>query len=197
MAEKPKRISNENKSVAKYLATAFGGKPQVQEYLHDTEPISVDILWCSGRPCEGVTSYGTIGLSDTAMSWGEGEFPTRIELVGACASKKNLFPNILASAAFCVMRTERLCYPGAVMPGYVRTYYRKSPLPHLYFTAPFLWAEKLKELDLGTKKVNWLLAVPISEEEYRYLDQKGDEALEDLFEHRQIDIFDLNRPSVV
>jgi antitoxin YqcF len=170
----------------------------VRAYHHDTEKVSVDLLRCVDRPYGEVTSYSTIGLSDSPMfKEDDMEFPTRLEIAGACATAAEFFPNILASAAFCIMRTQKLYSPGSVMPGYVREYYPSTTVPHLYFTAPFLWEDSLKTLDCGTKKVSWLLVVPISDGEQEYLREHGDNALEDLFEKHQIDIFDLNRASVV
>jgi hypothetical protein len=130
------------------------------------------------------------------MRGATGEFPIRLELAGACLTGAQFFPNILASAAFSIMRTGDIHYPGTVMPNYVRQYYPSSKLPHLYLTAPFLWKD-LNTLDCGTKKVSWLLAMPIAEPEYSYLTEHGDVALERLFEQHEIDIFDLNRLAVV
>ena len=48
---------------------------------------------------------------------------------------------------------------------------------------------------LATKTVAWLLAVPITDAEAAYAGQHGAEALEDLFERAQIDLFDLDRDS--
>jgi hypothetical protein len=190
-------VSVENKAVAKHVLKAFGGTPRVQAYHHDTENLGVDILRCDDRPCSGVTSYSTIGLSDHVLLKDGKEFPVRLEIAGACAPAYHFFANIMASAAFCIMRTRRLYYPGSVMPDYVREYYPSTTVPHLYFTAPFLWEDSLKTLDCGTKKVSWLLAAPISDAECRYLQEHGDEALEDLLEKHQVDIFSLTRPSVV
>ena len=81
------------------------------------------------------------------------------------------------------------------MPGYVADFLPSTTVPHLYFSAPFLWESSLKTLDCGTKKVSWLLAVPISDAEYEYLIEHGDSALEDLLEKQRIDIFDLTRSS--
>jgi hypothetical protein len=124
------------------------------------------------------------------------EFPGRLEIAGACASQSELFANVISAAAFCVMRTNWLCRPGTVMRGYVHEYFSTTTVPHLYFTAPFLWEDSLKTLDCESKRVSWLLAVPISDAELAYLSQHGDDALETLFEREQIDIFDLDRPSV-
>lgn len=76
-------------------------------------------------------------------------------------------------------------------------YYEDSEMKHLIFVSPFLWENKLMPLDLGTKTVNWLLCIPISENELEYRMKNGASALEDLFQEKDIDIFDINRNSVI
>jgi len=61
-------------------------------------------------------------------------------------------------------------------------------MEHVLFTSPFLW-EDLKTLDFPNKKVTWLLALPISEEEFLFAEKEGTEALEDLLEKKDIVIF--------
>ena len=190
-------VSPENKRLAQYIAEAFGGTPHVNRYDHDTEPLSVSILHSADRPSAGITSYSTIRLSDYSMFRGDKEFPTRIEIAGACKTNERNFPNVLAAAAFCIMRTKKFCHPGGVFSGYVREFIKATTVPHLYFTTPFLWEQKLKTLELPTKTVTWVLAMGISEEEFNYLDEKGAESLETAFEEQQIDIFDLKRRSVI
>ena len=190
--------SPENKKIARHAAAAFGGAPKVQAYDHDHEPLSIALLSCADRPCEGVTAYSTVGLSDYPMIDAKGEeYPARLEIAGTCATENEEFANVLAAAAFCVIRTKRLLYPGAALAGYVREYFHDTTVPNLYFTAPFLWEETLKTLDCGVKKASWLLAVPISQSELEHLNQYGDDSLEKLFEAKQIDVFDLNRPSAI
>jgi hypothetical protein len=170
----------------------------VYDQFHDTLPLSLGILESANRPSDGLTSYGTIGLWEAALDWGPGEFPTRLELVGAFPSDKKAFRDILAAAAFNIMRTKRPCFPGYVMPNYVREWYPTTTVPHLYFTSPSLWdAESLTELDLEPEKVNWLQVFPISTDERGFLERNGDDALEDLFVEKDIDIFDLQRGSAV
>ena len=72
-----------------------------------------------------------------------------------------------------------------------------SLLEHILFVSPFLWEDRLKTLNFEDKKVAWLLAVPISEKEFKYAKDKGKDALEELFEEKQIDIFNLYRKSVL
>ncbi len=191
-------VSEENKTIAKYAEKALGGIPDVRIYHHDTVKLSVPLLICVDAPWDGITSYSTIGLSDYPMFKRDGtEFPARLEIVGACATASEFFPNIISSAAFNIMRNRRLYYPGAAMPGYVGEYYPTTTVPHLYFHAPFLWEDSLKTLTFATKKVSWLLVVPISDAELKFLGERGDDALEDEFEKHQIDIFNLNRESAV
>ena len=197
MSGKNAPISPENKIIARYVAAAFGGTPRVDGYADLSEQLTVGILYCRDRPREGVTSYSTIKLSDHPMKWGAGEFPVRLELTGVCANTAAFFPNILASAAFYIIRSGAVYHPGTVMPNFVCQFYASSKLPHLYLTAPFLWENELKMLDCGTKKVSWLLAMPISESEYSYLKEHGDQALECLLEKQHIDVSNLERPSVV
>lgn len=185
-------ISSDNKAIARHLANAFGGKPSIREYIHDNLPFKVDILSSDNKPSNGVISYGTIGLSDVPLKWGDGEFETRIELCGAADSAAEFFPNVMASAAFNIMRSRIVCYPGSTMRDYVKEYYKGTKLPHLYFSSPFVWDE-LKTLALQDKKVTWLLCFPISQSEFNFLKKEGDEKFEDLLESAEINIFDFDR----
>lgn len=76
-------------------------------------------------------------------------------------------------------------------------YERRVTTKHFLFVPPFLWEEQLPTIELKGKKVAWLLALPISEEERRYVQKTGSESLEKLFEEREISWFDLNRASEV
>jgi antitoxin YqcF len=188
--------SPENKQLAKYAAGVFGGKPRVTQYLDENEELDVALLSCTDAPWEGVTTHCTIGLSDTLMYQDGKEYPARVEIIGACASNVEWFANLISSTAFYIMRTGWLAYPGAVIQNSVEMYAPDLELKHLYFTAPFLWEGQLETITLETKKVLWLLCVMITDAEYQYRKEHGDQALEELFEKHEIDIFNINRPSV-
>jgi len=189
--------SSDNKAVAKALATAFGGKPLVDTYWDDARATRIDLLRCANPVEADVVSYGTIGLSDHALIQNGEEFPARIELTGAAYSRFPDFPNMLSSAAFYTIQHKWFCFPGAVLRNAVDSYMKDSAMKHLFFTSPSLWQGKLETLELATKKVAWLLAVPISEAERRYQETNGAAALEELFEAHQVDVLDLARASVV
>ena len=75
-------------------------------------------------------------------------------------------------------------------------YRNDTEMQHILLCPPFLW-EKLTTLAMEEKTVAWLLLVPISEREYRFAEANGSDALEDVFVEKQIDVFNLERTSVV
>ena len=105
------------------------------------------------------------------------------------------FPNLLSTAAFYFIKDRWGCEPGAVFPSLVNEYKLSSTLEHLMWVEPFEW-EQLGSVEVGDgQTVHWLLAIPISEAERRFLTDRGFDELEKLFIEREIDYFDLNRPS--
>jgi antitoxin YqcF len=190
-------VSEINKTIAKHIAAAFGQKPRVTRYWDNDKKAHVDIAEATDQPQTGVTSYGTIGLSDAPLMRDGKEYPARLELVGACASSFTNFGNVLATAAFCIINSKWFCAPGIIFPDVVKMYAPKSPLHHLMFVPPFLWEEKLTTLEAPEKTVTWLLVVPISDSELAFAEKEGPSKLEDVFEQRGIDIFDISRAPVV
>lgn len=190
-------ISAGRKAVGRHALSVFGGKPKVQEYLHDDLPMAVDVLSVVDSPDPGLVSYSTIGLFETALG-GETELGTRVELCGSMPADIEQWPNVLASAAFALMRSRRAVMPGSVLEGYVAEYYSDTLVPHLYLTVPFLWNDgHFKQLDLESgEKVNWLQGVPISGAELEILRTRGDSEFEDLLEQANVDVFDLYRSSL-
>lgn len=194
----PVGVSEEAKTIARAAAAAFGvDRPPVFKYLHDNSQSYVSILFAPDRPSKGVTAYSTIGVSEHSIGVSVENVPLRVEFVGACASKFEKFPNILATCAFYVINSKFKCKPGVVYRDVIPMYVASSDMKHILFVSPFLWEGKLRTLDLPDKKVAWLLVIPISEAERQYAAEKGEGALETLFEEHQIDIFDLNRSSIL
>jgi antitoxin YqcF len=190
-------ISVDNKIIARKVASAFGGKPVVKEFLHDHKDIKIDLIYCANQPDEGLVSIGTIGLSDHAFPWGDSEFPTRLEICAIAVESNTLFLNVVASAAFNMIRSKIIATPGAVMKNYVSEYFPDTALPNLYFTAPFVWEDALDMVVLESKKVSWLLCFPISDAEARYVEENGDDSFETLLQEASIEIYDMNRGSIV
>lgn len=191
------KISEENKTIARIALSAFGGRPNVVEYWDEAEEHSIDILACKDEPQEGVTSYSTIGLSDTPIYIDGAQIDLRVEFVGVCANSVTEFPNMVTTAAFCVINSKWSCAPGEIIKDVVSMYDCSKTLKHIMLVSPFLWGDKLGTLELPNKTVAWLFLVPISEEEYQFAQAEGSSRLEELFEEHQIDVFNINRLSVV
>lgn len=190
-------VSQENRIIARTLASAFGGEVKVFRYRDEGGKSRVDIVSSKGSPVPGVTSFATVGLSDTPLYQDSVEFPVRLEMVGACADRYEAFPNALGTSAFNIINSGWFCCPGVIFPDVISEYKLSSTMRHFMFVPPFLWDEKLQTMELDSKTVTWLLAVPISENEMQFSEANGPAKLESLFEECQIDIFDLDRPSVV
>lgn len=191
-------VTNQQKELAKHTALAFGvEKPPISRFWDDDKRSDVYILEAANRPQDGVTSYATIGLSDHPLMFKGKEFGTRVEFVGACGSAFPGFDNVLATLAFCVINSGWFCAPGIIFPDVVSMYNLSITLSDIYFTHPFLWDDGLKSTQVGDRKVAWLLAVPVSKDETAFAQAYGPEKLEALFAEKDIDIYNLNRASVV
>lgn len=190
-------VSTENRKIANIVLEVFGGEPVVWSYTDENDRSKIDILSCKDRPYDFVTSYSTIGLSDYSIGLQVEQIPLGIEIVGACGSEFEQFPNIISTCALNIINSHFKCFPGAIFKSVVEMYFPSFTTKHILFVPPFGWDKEFQTLEFSTKKVAWLLAVPISDPEYSYAVKNGSEELEALFEEKQIDIYDLNRVSVL
>ena len=182
------------KAIANRLLHDVGGRPNVYSF-NDAKGKEIDIFCGSDSPIEYVTSYSTIGLSSYSLNKKIGDKFLRVEIIGATDSKNDLFPNIISDCAFKVMDKFLSCTPGTVFLNTISDYYVDSNMKHILLTYPFLW--DLRDIEFESEYITWLLAVPISDSEYSFLKKNGYKKLETLFEKNQIDIYDLNRNSVI
>ena len=144
-------------------------------------------------PWDGVTAVGTLGLSEHSLGLSN---DLQVEIIGACAKTADL-SDVLATCAFNVIKDAWPMRPGAIHNDVLQMYDLSKTLAHIMFVAPFLWNDGPKTLHLDGRTITWLMAVPISESELAYAEQNGADALNTLFEERQVDIFDINRLSVI
>ena len=192
-------VSKASRELARYAAGVFGGKPEVTRFLDDGNQSHVDILVADDAPLKGVRSYSTLGLSEWPVYRHGVDFGVRIELVGACRAKHKNFHTALATAAFDIIRYKQHCAPGVIFRDVLGMYNVSKTMKHFFFVPPFLWGNKGPVLQrvAGGRKVEWLMAVPISDAEAGFAQQEGPVKLEELFVREQIHVFDLERKSVV
>ena len=195
---KNKAVSKENKELAKYITTIVGINWTVCSYGDDNNENSIDIFTCDDPIDLEVKFYGTIGLSDypNVIEMNSGDLNIPVELLMTGYKSYDKIPNILSTCAFYLLKDKWTCQSGSVFMRMVDFYYKKE-MQHIMFVEPFLWADKLVPLKLESKTVHWLLGVPVSEAELQYKIKNGLNALETLFEENEVDIFDLDRKSII
>lgn len=190
-------IKNDYKVIAKYLRDVIGMKANVKKYYDKNENKSVYIMTINDVLEDGINFYSTIGTSDYSLNKYVEGLPLRVELMFTAEAVEAKVPNMLASCAFCIMNSNYKCYPGAIFHNIISSYIKDTDMKHVMFVEPFFWDDKLKNLKFEEKIVTWLLAIPISEAECIYMEENGLDALEELFEDYDIDVFDLNRKSIL
>lgn len=186
----------EKKLIAQKILQIVGGKPKVVEYKDEEKKSNIDIFIGGDTPFKGMNTYSTIGLSDYSIGLLVEDKELRVEFIGSCESEYRKYANILSSCAFNIINTQFSCSPGTVYSDVVSEYYKETTMKHILFTAPFLW-EDIETLEMSDYYVTWLMMVPISNKEFDFLKMNGAEELEILFEKNDINLFDLNRKSVV
>jgi hypothetical protein len=192
------QISSRARVVADHSALGFGVvKPPIFQFWDDDHRSNIRVLEAADCPQQGVTSYATVGLSEHALIRNGTEFPTRVEFLGACGSAFPNFNNVVATAAFCIINSNWFCAPGVIFPDIVRIHGISITMSDIYFANPFLWNGAFGSETIDGRTTAWLLAVPISKAEAAYAGEHGPQKLEELFSQRDIDIYNLNRTSVV
>jgi hypothetical protein len=175
------------------LVRVWGSRPKVFRHGDEVERNFINVAHLDNSPVEGVTAVGTVGLSDHDLGFGQ----LRVELIGAFPSSFREGVNIAATCAFNAFKDGLPAVPEAIHPLVVSLYREATPVPHIMLVDPFLWDKGPVSLDAEGFKIAWLMMVPISDSERSFALEKGGTALTSRFQQAQIDIFDLDRASVV
>jgi hypothetical protein len=193
----PNAASEANKQIAKDMRAVFdGAQCKVINYLDKDEKSEIHVLHSTETPEEGLISYATVGLSDYPDDSYEVDPPLGVEIV--TVSNLPDFGEVVSTAAFCVVNSGYRVQPGAIFPGVVKLHHPDTTVPNLMFVDPYLWDdEDLASRVYGDKTVAFLQAVPVSDAETEYVLENGSDALSALFEEKDPDFIDLQRPSVV
>ncbi|KAK2774711.1 hypothetical protein FQN53_003518 [Emmonsiellopsis sp. PD_33] len=190
-------LSEANCIIAEKVVDTFNGPPKVSSYHDADRRHTIHVATKANCPSPGVTSYSTMGLSDTPLIQNGEEFDTRLEILAACASTTKFFDRAVSTAAFYIIREKAFCAPGHVFMDILNQYEPDILFPHFYFTTPCFWEHWPRTMQLPGKVVSFLQAIPISESERRYLLQHGEDAFETLLEEKDVDLCDLSREPVV
>jgi hypothetical protein len=187
--------SSENKMLANYLKHKIGGKFSVFEYFDEENIKSTDIISLEDTPEIGVSTVASIGLSDTSINLSIEGKPLRTELLMSFYSAQENGAKILSTCVFEIMDGSHRVKPDVVLPRIIELYRPQSSMQHVLLTDPYLW--DLDTQHLESKVVAWLIAVPISDAEFTYARRNGVEELKGILEKHSVDVFDLDRSSII
>ena len=170
--------------------------PLVEKYETASSGHAVGGFSLTDCPAPYFTSWATVAMSffDTGYRKG-GQKVVGTELVGCASSEWKIFGRGLAFCAFYVADGGP-SRPGTVISDAFRNHGQDVTTPHALLVPPFTWETELPAYEDDDIYVTWLQAVPITEAEAIFALARGGEALEDLFEAEQPDLYDLGRPSM-
>jgi antitoxin YqcF len=189
------KVTDDNRQLANYLRSIFGGRPNVHAY-HDARNVSaVHILSAPEAPSRDAITFASIGLSDHSIGLDVGTKSLRVEFIFVANSKVAYAPNMLSTCAFNVINSGWAAQPGAVHHGVIAEYLPESPLKHVLLIDPFSW--NLETQEQPSRTVAWLELLPITDQERAFGEQHGSDALMKWLETRSIDPLDIFRPSTL
>ncbi|MDP8936185.1 MAG: suppressor of fused domain protein [Actinomycetota bacterium] len=165
-------------------------RPSVTAYHSDDRSLSVDLMHAADLPARGLVTVATLGLPDASNASPSRD--VRVELLLAAPCEIHYAANVLATVAFDVIRGPFPgAWPGAVKPTAVQRNEPDAAMPDVLLIPTFCW----EDLD-PLPGVHFLQVIPIHASESAYCLEKGSDSLEELFQDRQIDVFDWHRASV-
>ena len=210
-----------NKLVS-YIQNKLGSTPEIQRISSDKsrwtsqtpweKSLSFDILTFKNFPKEGITTYVTSGLSEYVLRDDQnGQKPRRVELISALrddtdfekltgdiGDKKTFYEDSLMYICCYMVIRNSYIFPGDIWNRwFINKYEQFSDMEHLYLPTPILLTNKIQSTTIEGKEIQFLLCVPISDEELKYYEKHGSEALEKLLLKNKVEITDLFRKSVI
>lgn len=69
--------------------------------------------------------------------------------------------------------------------------------PHALFWDPDLWSQSFSVIEECTVTTTWLMAIPITESEFGFIQERGVSAFMDEVERLAPDTYDMGRPAIV
>lgn len=182
-----------NKMAAKHALAFLGGKPKVDRFYNVDESKSMDVMTSVDGEIKGISTCVTIGLNAVDIGMVSRGKKIRVELIAAGTVDAEILGNILSSMAFDIIDTESCAY-GMVVPNVVKAYIPHTHLKHMVLLSPVFW-KKYTNMEDESTVVTWLFAVPISDEEKKYIETFGIELFDKLIGDRGTDVLNWARSS--
>lgn len=193
------------KAVLVYEEERLGRFSQVVMYKSADESLTIPVASASSSPEAGLSTYATIGLSqfDNGLTSESGN-RIGIELLVTGREENTFLASGLANAALNIASGGYQAKPGIIFPGIFDGYGPDITTPHGLLWYPFAWDKQFDGLSRDGVDVEWLLVIPVSDDEVSFIAANGPgfegagvEKLIDTFESDAVDIYDTGRSSAV
>ena len=183
-----------HKKWAQYLRTLLGGECAVHNFYDESEENSVHIFTSIND--EGIVA-ATVGLMETDQSKNK-DIHLFAEILMDQRGHDQGIENVLSTIAFYILKDGWRIAQGVVFEQMLEIHFPNHPLPHVMFIPPFQWETgEMTSVQLETKRIYPLLAVPISEAERQFATKNEDRALESLWMSNATDVLHWSRQSAV
>lgn len=184
-----------NKQIAKHALSFIGGIPTVNRYYSNDQDKQIDVMCCKETKYAETNIYATIGLNEFDGGVTSGNVAVRIELIAVAPANSEYMGNIIASTAFEVIDNGSFRY-GDIIQNVVETYVTETNLKHAVLVSPVYWDNYTPYTADGVS-VSWLMIIPITDEEMKYINANGIDAFERKLAECSVDILDMKRDSLV
>lgn len=184
-------IENAKKIVAEFNKFIGSNPTKVCDYHNSNNSKTVTMVTYMNGYKEDVKICTTVGLCEVDTG------DINYELVATCLDNdtKELCEHILSTTMFELMDKSE-CKPEMVIREVMGTNNPEFDMKHMLLTEPFIF-DKTTIFNACDIQINWLLALPISENEYKYSKLHSVSALKELLVKRKADLNDFYRKCVV
>ncbi|MDO5560839.1 MAG: suppressor of fused domain protein [Oscillospiraceae bacterium] len=188
------------------LKNVLGGEQKAFSYHQEngkknsTPYGDIDILFAKSSPSKGYLTASTLGMVNRTTGYKDknSQKEIRAELIMSSYGGSDLIGKILSTAAIGICDNGIQYGYGTLLKGILEGYLPNSDMKHLFLMLPPpIWSDKFKVIDCEDSIVVFLYALPISDAEKEYMAEHGIDELQNHFVQENIDMFDLNRKSVL
>ena len=193
-------ISPPEKAIAKHLETVFVTRPRI--FVHreeENDPYYIAIARVQDYPDIGMVTMSTVGTSNSPLIQEDGSeyTQTRVEFIASCASgQEDVLGEALFRAALFVGKIKGFAQPGIFLNNLIGEFRPSTPVPHGFLTTPFAYEGLAASNEFSGRIVSWLQVIPVSKSEITHAQEHSTDALETLFEDKNVDWENLDRTPV-
>jgi hypothetical protein len=190
------------------VSTLGGDQKSFSYFKSEDDGSSVDILFCKDTPAPQLLTCATLGLVNQEGKFKSNGKNIRVELLGLSTTEfGDTLGSLMAMLYKNIVDMNLTCAYGVIYSHVLDDLLPNSEMKHILFTTPPLfWDNALGTVDLDDENIlTWLYAMPISESEKAFIVQanangdfkNGMITLQEQFTLKNVNVFDLNRKSIM